>query len=581
MPLDPSISLNVAGGGGPNAPPLSSGMLNAGSNPLSLMSGIAGLQRTQAETANLASQNQNITNQAQLFAQQWAGRQQAGKIIAASPDLDSAFHNLASDPDVMAGYPQALNDIRQVQSTIATIGKTNTEVQNLRANIGKTNVETQGLQAGQNRDAFSGWLKAATGALADPSTLPTLTGAQLAGMPPGLRAQVAPMIQSASHALLDGLPDDSAQAKTVFNNRLVGQLMGAGVTPDSTNQILGTPATRNVGNAIQSGVTQPPQFGGGFVPSNSLLMGAPPAYHDINGLPVAAPAIAGGGGLALPVNATQTSPVANNVAGDGKPLVDSSGAAGGAASPAVGRGTGLGGVNILSPIQMDQAKALATDYSGPGLRAFQSSQQALGSLTYMDAAFDNMVKAGGMLVPGAAAGFRTELGKFVNTIAQVTGKSPPFDPSAVASVEDINKETKRMGAMVTTQFFGGSHEAAQTIQNMTSSVPSIDNTYLGGKVITDGIRAQLQRVIDQRNFENQWQADPRNQGSLVGADEEFNAQHPAEDYAKQVLGKYGLGANGFTSPEAVGKAVQSGYLTRTQARTILSSQFPDQFHSGQ
>jgi hypothetical protein len=132
-----------------------------------------------------------------------------------------------------------------------------------------------------------------------------------------------------------------------------------------------------------------------------------------------------------------------------------------------------------------------------------------------------------------------------------------------------------MGLNVVTTLLGNQREAAETIINTTKSVPGIDNTYLGAKLVASAIKSALQRTIDMRNFENAWQQ--KNQGNLNGAIEAFNQKYPADTYAEKVLGNFGLTPKGFASPEAVGEAYKSGLVTKDQMFSILKKQFPDKF----
>jgi hypothetical protein len=133
------------------------------------------------------------------------------------------------------------------------------------------------------------------------------------------------------------------------------------------------------------------------------------------------------------------------------------------------------------------------------------------------------------------------------------------------------KDTKRMGLMVVNQFLGGQREAASVIQGVTQSVPGIENTYMGAKLVAGSLQSVMQRVIDERNFQNQWQA--KNQGDLNGSAEAFNTEHPPQDYAKSVLKPFGLTENGFKSKADIANAVKEGYLTKSQAYDIAKQQF--------
>ncbi len=341
------------------------------------------------------------------------------------------------------------------------------------------------------------------------------------------------------------------------------------------------------------GVQAPPQLGGGFEQGNAVPNTLAPT---VTSGPGNVPLVVGGGGggmggsggsgggvaRPLPTPQNGTNPPGNppqnapqnalsaQPAGDGKPLIPPGLPM---VSPSVGKG--VGGLNLLSASQLDEAKTLQDDYAGPERKAFENANTTMGLLTEMDRDFDTMAKGGGFLVPGSGAKFRSSLAKFANTVGQMVNKdgAPLFDPSKVASIENLTKDTRRMGLTVLTTMLGNQREAAQTISNITQAVPDIENTYLGGKLLISSIKAATQRAIDQRNFENAWQADPRNQGNLTGAIEAFNKAHPAQDYAAKVMDSFGLDATGFKSPQSVIQAVQQGYLTRTQASKILHDQF--------
>jgi len=228
----------------------------------------------------------------------------------------------------------------------------------------------------------------------------------------------------------------------------------------------------------------------------------------------------------------------------------------------------------MSAAQQANAETLQKEFSDSGLRAFNNATATLGSLNYMTQDLDALAKAGGLLQPGTGAAWRTAVAKGINTMAEMAGLKDVFDPKAVSAIDAFNKETNRMGLTVLTTMLGNQREAAQTINNITTkAVPGIDNTFMGGKLVIESLKATTQRAIDQRNWENAWQA--RNQGNLNGADEAFNAAHPAQDYANAVLARFGMTPKGFASPAALKAAVANGFMTPKQAAGIGREQFPD------
>lgn len=538
MPLDPTISLQ-----GKVAAP-------AGGLDASNLGGLA--------TA-LNSFNQN-----RLFQQSFAARQRAGELIAKSDpnDPESGFKAMLADPLVAGYYPEALSAYRQVQQAQTAI---------------------EGAQQTQAMEGMAGIIKGLPAVLANPSMWDGVIKANMATLSPAARARVIPGVESLRRSLTDGLPTDPALARSAFSNRLTGILYPT-VPPDTIKAILGTPQQVDIGGGIQPGLTAPPQgmldLTGRMVPGGSFLLSGPmlgkslsPQLPSLGGVPIpvggvhgtgqAGPAAASGGPTPSLVN-TEFNPMPA-----GTPLYDP---ARDGSSPISGRGI------ANAPYQVgglaDQTKRLAEDFTGVGKTQFDNQNTALSQLRYMSSGYDTMAKGGGFLVPGTGAEFRQGFGKAVNTLSAIVnpGKPPPFDADKITSAEDFIKQTNLLGTSVLTTMLGNQREAAQTIHKFTQSVPGISNTYLGGKLLVDTYAAAAERGIDQRNFENSWLSDPRNGGSLIGADEAFNKQYPATAYAEKVLAKHGLNEKGFTSFGALENAVRNGLLPPDKAAEIAKQQ---------
>ena len=482
----------------------------AGGNPLALVEGYV-------DTAQKLQQFR-------LLNQTLQARQRASEIIAATPanpdgsiNYDAIARNVFADPTAAFGAAETMNQLRQ--GALATTQQ--------QSEIGK--MQSGGVQS---------LITALMGSVDDPNAAAPLAQSIIQATPPQARGAVQGAYENLQRYLDSVPPAERKQRLTAL-----GLGMGA-LAPEAYRQTTGN---------ISPQYTQP-----GLVPAGG-------------------PGSAGGNALGVPSAATpslQTSlqpqaGIGAGVAGDGKPLIPPN-----TPMTSPNLGTGTGGAQVLSPNQTTISHQLAQDFATTGMKDLNSAQAGLASLRYMDNAFDQMVKGGpgGFLVPGTLANSRAALARFANTAAQIIGKPVPFDASQIASIEDFNKETRRMGAQVTNSFFGGNHEAAQTIMNMTQSVPNIENTYLGGKLVTEGIRQALQRVIDMRNFQSTWAQ--QNQGNLTGSIETFNRLHPAEDYANTALARFGLGTGGFQSPEAIRQAYRSGYLTLDQAKSLAHQQFP-------
>lgn len=567
MPLDPSISLQA------KVPE---------SNPLTMISNFATLQ--------------NTLNQNRLFQQTFAARQRAGQILSQSPDLEQGLEQLYRDPVTAPFAAETANAVRAGQQTFA-------DIQRLRA-----------VTAGEQQKQATDGLQAAVGhglpaIIENPSdsTWDTVMEAQLKVLSPSARAAVEPALRSLKTSLLADLPDDPDEAKAMVKKRAAALSLGSGFTPEALAAVAGKPAVLDLGYAKQPGLESPGQA---FTPQGpELLVGAPPRYENFpGGVPGAVPAIPGrfpgpasnpltsgtgkfppagdsGNDLgaaqpaapAPPAAAAPRAPAASGaavkppgiplgLAGNGELLVIPSDAR----SPSVG--TGAKGMQVLSPAQQKSADALQTEFSGSGLRAYQNATATLGSLENMSNDLDTLAKGGGFLTPGTGMQFRADAAKAVNTLASMAGMKEVFDPTKLATVDAFNKEIQRMGLQVLTTMLGNQREAAQTINNITTkAVPSLENTPMGGKLIIEGLKAMSQRAVDQRKWENAWQA--QNQGNLNGAAEAFNKEYPAESYAYKVLDEFGIGPKGFRTPQGIIDAVKAGYLTPAQGKRIGLEKF--------
>ncbi len=527
----PTVSpLDVVGGRNPG--------LGQPSNPLELVN-------------NMAATQQKL-NEVKLFNQTFAARQKAGQIMATAPDVQTGLAQMQKDPQVSAFAPELT---ASVVSTLSSLTSQQGEVQR------------------QGFDAFTNVVKGLPAVIEDPGQWKPLVQSTLALSSPQARPGLEKSLGYLQEALTAPGPDGQPVSKAEQVKRLAGWSIAGGMG-GAVQQVLGTPGQLDLGGQVQPGMVTPSQGGpngepaGGFTPSGQPVQKtlAPQLPAGPGGVTMAPVGGQYGTGGAEPSGPVET-PQAHTLAGDGKPLVPEGVEM---RSPAVT--TGLGGMKVLSPAQQAAAVHQQDEWATVGLRSFNNANQTMGLLSEMDRDYDTMAKGGGFLVPGTAADLRGSFAKLVNTVGQITGDKPEFDPSKVGSIEQFQKDTRRMGLTVLTTMLGNQREAAQTINNITEAVPGMNNTYLGGKILIGSIRAATQRAIDQRNFENAWQA--QNQGNLTGAEEAFNAAHPAVDYANQVLASFGLDKNGFQSPQAVLGAVQNGYLTRTQAAGILKKEFP-------
>lgn len=583
MPLDPTIPLGVA----PLAPPTQQ-------NPMAMIGQWA--------------QIQNAQNQNKLFQQTFAARQRAGQIMASAPDLESGLTALTRDPTTAPFAGETMSAFRQAALTLTQL---------------------QGEVQTQAKSGLEGFMKALPTIFADPSneTWENVTNATLETLSPQAKARVAPAIGSLRKALLDGLPDDPTAKKNAFTQRLTGMMLSSGVTPDAIKQLVGTSEFRDVGGRLQPTLRRPEQlgggesavgpgfskslpptivtqpggipdiFGGGGGPANPLApRAAPPgptgnplspgptlrpkADVDIIGADKAGPgtdlAARQAAGTA-PLYETPPSP-GGEMAYDGKPLVPP-----GSIAPTGRVGRSAGGMNVLAPAQQKSAEKLMDNFQGEELNAYQNNIASLGSLDRMDHALEAMAKTGGIIQPGAFGAARLEMAKNLNLIGDLLGywdsskpvsetNKPPVDANSIADAEALRKEATRAGMLFLSQTLGAQREAASVIQSTIQAVPGLDNTLLGGRLVSRALRASAQRAIDQRKFQEAWAS--QNQGDLSGSVTAFNKAHPGRDYFETVLKSMGMDEGGFQTPQDIQRAYANGYLTKEETLKFVHQQFP-------
>jgi len=225
----------------------------------------------------------------------------------------------------------------------------------------------------------------------------------------------------------------------------------------------------------------------------------------------------------------------------------------------------IGGTPVRTKAETDQSEKTFTEFIGPGHREYEGSVRALNQLEGINNSMDHLAKT--LLEPGAWGEKRVEVGKTWNTIldlAQQAGIKVDdkyrVDATQLASAEAFMKESKLLQFATVTQAFGAQREAAQTIMSAGQAVPSMNNTFMGNKLLLESLKAASQRMIDLRAFQVNWLRDPRSGRDLTGAQEEFDRLHPLEDYGKAVREKFGMDKDGFKDEAAITRAAQNKWI---------------------
>jgi len=220
----PDLDLTPRNVGGP-----SGGMM---ANPLGLVEGIVGM-RGQLLQQQLAGQSIYVQQQ------QIQARQLAGQIIASSPpgDFETMTKNLQSNQAVSAWLPDIFKSVNEAKTAILT---------------------ARGLELDQNSKAWDIYRKS----LAQVEENPTPQGitdtikSNLAVLPKSMQATLTPMFEASAVGLMRGIqpltgdPQQDAQIKAhnaqVITQNAIGQVMGAGVSPDIAFGAAGATPPQNI-----------------------------------------------------------------------------------------------------------------------------------------------------------------------------------------------------------------------------------------------------------------------------------------------------------------------------------------------
>lgn len=193
---------------------------------------------------------------------------------------------------------------------------------------------------------------------------------------------------------------------------------------------------------------------------------------------------------------------------------------------------GLPVVEKLPPNLQDARNKAYTDFAGKDSDSFLAAQNTQQWLEQMNHAADTMNAKGGFMGTGPTAPARLEFANTVNDILRTAGLPNAFDPSTVASWEELKKATQTAGFELASHYEGHARQAASTIVNATSAVPSQANSPVGFKVVSAGIQEAAQQAIDLHNeLTNVY----HNNGDLTEGETGFYSRNPAQMYARRAI----------------------------------------------
>lgn len=194
---------------------------------------------------------------------------------------------------------------------------------------------------------------------------------------------------------------------------------------------------------------------------------------------------------------------------------------------------------VPPPVSLEQKTEIEAkgEYTKQSLEASGKSYTAATSLLQRIPVIAHDIETLGPAWMGTGAEAKTAFAKgwnsTVDTVSAITGVKPNakmmFDPSKIATSEELYKEQIRAGMELINSNFGGSREAASIIQMGRAAVSGQGNTPLGAKFVLSTIEAAARRQADLHEFKLE------NPGLLSTAEIRFNRQHPPETYGFNAL----------------------------------------------
>ena len=421
MPVDPSIALQVNGGGSGAADPS-----NSGASALNPMSAVAGYAATAQKL-----------NELKLFNQEFAAKKKFGQIMATADTPEDGLAAASKDPDTAAFVPELIQTNARNQNLLQTYRKTQTDM---------------------NTDAFTRMGNLMATAITDPGSVETAFQAQLNQIAdPEARKFLAKNGRMVLDSIQDKNPDGSAPTPDQAFNRATalglstGSLVALGKTWATPDQI-------DKGGAIVPGLRSPAfqtivnSTPGSFTPAGNILYKTLAPQQANTGAPLIGGAYGNGQSQAgSPAGASPTTGIDySTLAADGKPLFDKSVDM---TSPVISRGTGAGGGNVMSADQQTQSHDLSDRFDKEDYNAYQGAVKSIGMLDEMGRNFDELAKIdpgqkGNFLASGAGGELRLNIAKSANAVSAALGGDTVFDPNKIGAGEDLQKVTQRLGPSV-------------------------------------------------------------------------------------------------------------------------------------
>lgn len=173
------------------------------------------------------------------------------------------------------------------------------------------------------------------------------------------------------------------------------------------------------------------------------------------------------------------------------------------------------------------------DFQGKDTDSYLAAQNTHQWLEQMNHAADTLNSGGGFVQTGPNAPKRLSFVSTANDAARMLGLGDAFgDANKIASWEELKKATTTAGFELSSHYEGHARQAASTIENATSAVPSATNSPLGFKMVSAGIQEAAQSAIDLHEYKQQIYNEG---GDLTKAEVAFYQQNRPEQYARRAI----------------------------------------------
>jgi hypothetical protein len=166
-----------------------------------------------------------------------------------------------------------------------------------------------------------------------------------------------------------------------------------------------------------------------------------------------------------------------------------------------------------------------------GRKGYRGAQEIDTQLDTIDRSIKTL-GPDGLTGMGAGATNRLGLARQYNTLIGFIPEDirkefnvTPFGKDELAGWEAFNKASQKLGFALAKQL--GSREAMQIVQAAVASVPNVEQTYWGARLVSAGMRQAAQRDKDYFQYIVNLK---RNGQSTLDADVTFNRTHPVSAY---------------------------------------------------